>query len=448
MLSARRETTEETSSSDAGTKRIPGVVIACSRETPLLLTVPLERGRSVIGRTLADETRLPDERVSREHVEIAFDGEAWTLRDLGSTNGTFVDGVRATGQVTVDAPRAVVRIGNTILLLREDITPFRSAKVRVEDGIVIGPVLGHALAAVERAARTRPSVLLVGESGSGKEFAARRFHAAGPASTGPLVAVNCAAIPVGVAERLLFGARRGAFSGATEHANGYLQSADGGVLFLDELGELTLEVQAKLLRVIETKEVLAVGALRPQRVDVRLCFATNRNLRADVADGKFRADLYYRIQAPEVALPPVRTRREEIPWLVAQALSTIGGGQLKAHAKLVEACMLRPWPGNVRELLSEVREAGGEALDQGVTVVTSEHLREHAGEALTASSMPAATSQRRTATEPLSREAIASALEQNEQNLAAAARALGVHRTQLYRRMAELEMSTPGRKNA
>src|SRR4051812_33316235 len=141
----------------------------------MLHSVPLERGRVVIGRTLADDTRLPDERVSREHVEVLFDGKAWSLRDLGSTNGTFVDGVRATGSVTTTEPR-VVRIGNTLLLLRDDITLFRSAKVRVENGVVIGPVLAHSLGSVERAARTRASLLLVGESGSGKEFAARRFH--------------------------------------------------------------------------------------------------------------------------------------------------------------------------------------------------------------------------------------------------------------------------------
>lgn len=424
------------SSGTFGVQRVPGVLIVYSRDTPMLVAVPLERGRLILGRTLASGVSLPDQRVSREHVKIGFDGKTWTVRDLGSTNGTFLDATRASGALTLDGPR-VVRIGDTLLVLREDIAPFHSGEPRIERGMVVGATLGQALAAVERAARMRTSVLLVGESGSGKELAARRFHALGPTSKGPLVAVNCAAIPAGVAERLLFGARRGAFSGATEHADGYLQSADGGVLFLDELGELSLEVQAKLLRVIETKEVLAVGALRPQHVDVRLCFATNRDLRVAVAEGRFRADLYYRIQAPEVRLPPLRARVEDIPWLIAEALSAIGSGELSAHARLVETCMRREWPGNVRELMSEVGEAGATALDAGAVVVTPERLREGAGFALEATGGSSAQLQRARAP---SRNAIAAALEANRQNLAATARALRMHRTQLYRRMAELEM--------
>ncbi len=435
----KNETTEETSSDDVGEEPAPGVVVVCSRDTPMCVAIPLHRGRAVIGRTLPDDTRLPDERISREHVEIGFDGKTWTVRDLGSTNGTFVGGVRVSG-AAVTASSRVVRIGNTILLLREDLGSPRSGEVRIEDGIVIGPALAHSIASVERAARTRGSVLLVGESGTGKEYAARRFHEAGPASKGVLIAVNCAAIPEGVAERLLFGARKGAFSGATENSNGYLQSADGGVLFLDEFGELSLEVQAKLLRVIETKEVLAVGSSRPQHVDVRFCFATNRNLRADVAAGKFRADLYYRIQTPEVLLPPLRERLEDIPSLIAQALSSVRAG-LRPHAKFVEACMLRMWPGNIRELLSEVREAA-EGLDESAQVVMAEHLREHAGVEMA----PTSEVPRRESIERLTRDSIENALTANGRNLAATARALGVHRTQLYRRMAELEMATPGRK--
>jgi transcriptional regulator with PAS, ATPase and Fis domain len=457
----KSETTEETGSNATKAPRTPGAVVVCSRHAPMFLPIPLERGPTILGRNLPDGTRLPDERVSREHLEISVDKNTWTLRDLGSTNGTFIDGVRVAGVATreISTQPRVVRIGNTMLLLYENIEPFRASTISVIDGVVVGPTLAHTLSAVERAARLRGSVLLVGESGTGKEFAAHRFHRSGPVSSGPLVAVNCAAIPEGVAESLLFGARRGAFSGATETSLGYLQSADGGVLFLDEFGELSLEVQAKLLRVIETKEVLAVGASRPQQVDVRLCFATNRNLRADVAAGKFRADLYYRIQTPQVVLPPLRDRIAEVPWLIELALTSMGE-PLHAHARFVEACMLRSWPGNIRELLSEVREAAGAALDEGAKVVTEEHLRTHAGVELGPASLagpPSAlagvASERGSISgvsnanePPLTREAIEAELATQGQNLAATARALGVHRTQLYRRMAELEMPTPGRR--
>jgi transcriptional regulator with PAS, ATPase and Fis domain len=158
-------------------------------------------------------------------------------------------------------------------------------------------------AAIADAARDSRTLLVVGPTGAGKELAARHFHRAGPRPQGPFVAVNCATIPAGLAERVLFGAVRGAYSGADSNADGYVHAADGGVLFLDELGELELTVQAKLLRFLETREVYAVGATRPRTVDVRVCSATHRDLRAMAGRREFREDLYFRLGRPQVALP-------------------------------------------------------------------------------------------------------------------------------------------------
>jgi DNA-binding NtrC family response regulator len=286
-------------------------------------------------------------------------------------------------------------------------------------GIVCGAKLRVALDAVAQAARRDRDVLLTGESGTGKEIAARVFHEEGPRKKERFVAVNCATIPEGLAERLLFGAKKGAYSSATADAEGYMQSADGGVLFLDELGELDLGVQAKLLRVLETREVMALGATAARKIDVRICAATNRDLRAEVAAGRFRADLLYRL-SQEVALPPLRERIEEIPWYIARASS------LPPHGKLVEACLLRPWPGNVRELVREIQIACDGASDD--KALRPEHLRASAGEIVGA---PDPVGE-------LTQERIESALKANGGNVTAAARALGLHRTQLYREMKRL----------
>jgi transcriptional regulator with PAS, ATPase and Fis domain len=191
------------------------------------------------------------------------------------------------------------------------------------------------------------------------------------------VTVNCATIPKDLAERLLFGTVKGAYSGATSDAEGYLQAAHRGTLFLDEVAELEPGIQAKLLRVLETREVVPLGGTRPHPVDIGLCTATLRDLRDAVASGGFREDLYYRIGRPEVHLPPLRERPEEIPFLVEQAARSSGS---KAGAPLVEACLLRPWPGNIRELSTEVRAAAALAVAEGSDLVEPRHLAPQAGQ--------------------------------------------------------------------
>jgi DNA-binding NtrC family response regulator len=302
--------------------------------------------------------------------------------------------------------------------------------------------------------RTARSSAAPFESGAGKELAALAFHEArhGTATNAPFVAVNCAAIPEGLAERLLFGARKGAFSGATADADGYVQAADGGTLFLDEVAELDALVQAKLLRVLESREVLPLGASRPKKVTLSVCVASHKSLRDEVGAGRFREDLYYRIGRPEIRVPALRDRLDEIPRFIERELRQVDP-RLSASVAFVEACAIRAWPGNVRELLGEVRSAAHRAVQAQALVVEPEHLAGDAGKEL-ASPRPRQASDRagrsgdtssppssgedlgrkqRSSGPPPSDDDIRRVLADNAGNVRATARALGMHRNQLRR---------------
>jgi transcriptional regulator with GAF, ATPase, and Fis domain len=417
----------------------PGALIIFSGG-PLVRAHALDHKELTLGRDLPEGAPLADDWLSRRHATVRRAADRWAVRDLESRNGTFVGGERVQGEVEVDG-EPVVRIGRTVLLLLHDVRPFQSGGAPIGDGgMIAGATLARALDRVARAARLGNSVLLTGESGSGKEVAARMFHRAGPNPDGPFVAVNCAAIPEGIAERLLFGARKGAYSGASDAA-GYLEAASGGTLFLDEIGELAPAVQAKLLRALEAHEIQALGDTRPRAIDLRLVAATNRDLRVAVTTGRMREDLYYRLGKREVRLPPLRARREDIPWLVTGELARLDAG-LVSHAQLVEECCLRPWPGNIRELLAAVRQAGEDAVADGASIVLADHLMSGAGLAIRDPALapppPAAIPPARKRGGPMpTREDIESAL-RTHGSMAATARALGVHRTHLYRMVRRL----------
>jgi transcriptional regulator with PAS, ATPase and Fis domain len=365
-------------------------------------------------------------------VRLSKEAGRFRVEDLGSRNGTFVNGRRLEGVGSYAAP-LLIRIGRSLLWLVEDVRPFLGSRPTA-DGVapVLGGRLRRAWGEIALASKAGDTLCIRGESGSGKELAARAFHEAhfGSASDAPFVAVNCAAIPEGLAERLLFGARRGAYSGATADADGYCQAADHGTLFLDEIAELDPPVQAKLLRVLENREVLALGAARPRKVELRVCAASHKQLRDQVAAGRFREDLYFRIGRPEVELPPLRARIDELPWLIARELRAIDA-RLAASVTLVEACALRPWPGNVRELIGEIRTAAQRALAKGTLLVEHEQLAPEAGIALPAPTLP--FHQAQAARPQLSDQEIERALAANGGNVRGTARALGMHRNQLRR---------------
>jgi transcriptional regulator with PAS, ATPase and Fis domain len=440
---------EQHGAQPADKRPVPGLVLIFTGSRPGCGVMPFEGERLVIGRDQLPERLPPDSRMSRTHAEVRWDGQRLLVRDLGSRNGTSADGKPVPSGGEQEAVRTV-RTGTSLFLLCKDVRPFQDHRVSRVDELVLGPSLAVLWRQIDGFARADSNLFLFGESGAGKEQAVQAFHAFGPRSKRPLVAVNCGAIPEGMAERLLFGTKRGAYSGATADAPGYVQAADGGILFLDEVAELDLAIQVKLLRVLETKEVLALGDTRPQRVDFQLCVATHKDLHAEASQGRFRQDLYFRIARPEVRLPPLRERLEEIPWLielaVEQALrkmgegrqttrndvdeaSDSGSGGLSIRTAFVDACMQRVWPGNVRELLVEVRAAVHMALAEGAAKpgLEESHLAPQAGLGFTEEAQPGA------AREAPDRAALETALIEHKGNISAAARALGVHRTQLRR---------------
>ncbi|MCY0998901.1 sigma 54-interacting transcriptional regulator [Myxococcus sp. MISCRS1] len=415
----------------------PGLVQVLGAGAPVAVAVPLH-GEQALGRGTPGLSEPADPRMSRHHARVSHDGQRCWVTDLGSQNGTFVDGEPLPSGERRQVHR-VLRLGDSLFIPSADVGPLARQGVIDDGGFVRGPAMRRLLEQVSRSAQHGLTLHIHGESGAGKEGVARAFHELGPRRAGPFVAVNCAAIPLGLAERLLFGAKRGAYSGADD-AEGYLQAADGGTLFLDEVTELDLQVQAKLLRTLETHEVLPLGSARARKVDVRVCSASNRDLRAQVATGRLREDLYFRLGRPEVRLPALRQRPEELTLLVARFLQE-GPEGLGAHVSLFEACLLRAWPGNVRELRVEVRGASQEALLRGARRIEAGHLAPGAGHAFntdprerTPEEAPAPRPPRpRPPLEDSERARVEEALRAHGGNVAAAARALGMHRTHLRR---------------
>jgi DNA-binding NtrC family response regulator len=288
---------------------------------------------------------------------------------------------------------------------------------------------------VRRTAPFSTPVLVTGETGTGKELVARALHALGPRSARPYVAVNCSAIVDTLFESELFGHVRGAFTGATEHRAGLFDRAHHGVLLLDEVGELLPGMQAKLLRVLETGEVSRVGASDSRRFDVQVIAATNRDLAHEVHEGRFRADLYYRLHVAGVHVPSLRDRREDIPrlaaWFASRFAVTSGRTAHALEPSAIERLSTLDWPGNVRELRNVVERAM--MLAEGTSVGAPDIDRAASRPGPPPAAVPVVRRVRRIA--DLEREAIAQALDDTRGNKQEAARRLGISRRALYRRL-------------
>jgi Response regulator containing CheY-like receiver, AAA-type ATPase, and DNA-binding domains len=315
------------------------------------------------------------------------------------------------------------------------------------------PVMQEVFSLVQRLAPHAKVVLVSGETGTGKELAARAFHAAGTRRNKPFVTINCSAVVDTLFESELFGHVRGAFTGAVESKAGVFETAHGGTLFLDEVGELPLSVQAKLLRALEYGEVQRVGSLQPKRVDVVVVAATNRDLRADVAAGRFRGDLFYRLNVVEVILPTLRDRREDIPYLTAAFMRECAVRMRKPIQGLTpgaERVLLRArWEGNVRELKNVIERAACSRKARCCRNASSPArsdlrprrspvrgrlapLRDRGGEP--------------PPLEAIEREHILDVLRQVNGNRMAAAKVLGISRRALYRRLDRIASATRRRR--
>jgi DNA-binding NtrC family response regulator len=338
---------------------------------PEMTVTRLTGSRLLLGRAPECDVSLSVSGVSRRHAVLRPDGPIWLLEDASSTNGTFLDRRRVERGPL--APGSVIRLGEAVgVVVSGTAARVPAAFSHLADGLYGGAAFAEQLADATRVARSNLCTVVQGETGSGKEQVARALHAWSGRS-GPLVTVNCAGLPENLLESELFGYRRGAFTGADHHHLGYLRSADGGTLFLDEVIELPLSSQAKLLRALETREVVPLGETKPVAIDVRLISATQRPLEICVEEGGFRADLMARLNEYRIALPPLRARREDVPGLFGRFLSeACGGSAPPLDAKAVEALCAHDWPLNVRELRNVARRTA--VLHSHRETLRCEHL--------------------------------------------------------------------------
>jgi len=338
-------------------------------------------GEAVIGRGDDSAVRIDAAAVSRKHALLSLRAGAVTLTDAGSRNGTRVNGTRLVGERTL-AYGDVVTFGDVFAVFEEECgqSATQLCSLLPPDGyqiefgernaLVADSVMVHVYAQLQRLAVSDLSVLMTGETGTGKDLAAAALQFWSKRQAGPFVSLNCAALPDTLLESELFGYERGAFSGAVRDKPGLLEKASGGTLFLDEIGDLIPAAQAKLLRVVEDRKVQRLGSLREHHVDIRLITATHRDLPAEVAGCRFRQDLYYRLSAAVVTMPPLRARPDEVPLLARrfldEACRALARPPLTVTSGGIELLRRHTWPGNVRELKNVMEYVAATVIEGSV----------------------------------------------------------------------------------
>lgn len=343
---------------DAGRSlKMPSIRVAVTLSDQRVVTASLDLKPLTIGTSADCDLVVADPRVSRRHCELRLTERGVVLRDLGSKNGTLLGNVPL---IEVFLPLSVpVQIGNSELVIQ---TSGSSSVIPLASALNFGDALGQSFpmralfGKLERAAPTDETILLLGESGTGKEVLAKAIHQNSRRHSGPFVVVDCAAIAPNLAEGELFGHMRGAFTGAAGTQPGLLEMANGGTLFIDEIGELPLDLQPKLLRALESRQIRRLGASDYRPFDARIVAATHRNLKARVAEGAFREDLYYRLAVVTVHVPALRERKDDIPILVERFLTQRDPPRTLSDLPPNTLSLLKAheWPGNVRELRNTV----------------------------------------------------------------------------------------------
>ncbi len=414
--------------------------LVASPDTPEERSVPIGERPVRIGSDEDNDLRVDDPHVSRRHAEVRRSPDGVILRDLGSKNGTFVEGIRvkevllpAGANITIGAtPIRFVSEGERARTPRPAVSP--SGKIDLgpnKFGAAVGtsPAMRQVFALLERVSPTDLTICIGGETGTGKDVLARAVHAHSGRKNGPFVVFDCGAVAPSLIESELFGHERGAFTGAVGEHRGAFERAGSGTLFLDEVGELAIDLQPKLLRALEQRAVRRVGGTSDLAIDVRIIAATNRDLEKEVAGGRFRQDLFYRLSAAQVHVSPLRERLADLPVLVEAILSE-SGKPMKVSKDTLEALAGYDWPGNVRELKNAI--AGAAALADG-PILEPRHLIffKPRRRAPTIDSLPLAGR----SLESIERAAIAQTLRQCDGNKTKAARALGIAPSTLYEKI-------------
>jgi DNA-binding NtrC family response regulator len=407
-------------------------------------TVPVTSAGVVVGKDPTCDAPVEDPFVSSRHLRIEPQGAAWALVDLGSTNGTFIAGARiARAELPLGVP---VHLGDAELVLEPRDTLEAPRAEDFEGMISSDPAMRQVFGLVERVAPSDAAVTILGETGVGKELVARALHARSGRRDGPFIPVNCSAIAESLIESELFGHEKGAFSGAERLRKGAFEEADRGTIFLDEIGELPLDLQPKLLRVLELGEVKRVGASRPMMVSVRIVAATHRDLRAQVRAGKFREDLFYRLCVVPVTVPPLRQRKGDVRGLAESFLQRASprGMLLRWSPEALARLEGYDWPGNVRQLRNVVQRAllfRGEGLAVPPSAVTFEDTR----------TTPADTGDddtmyvRGLTLEEIEREAIRLSLRRNKGKRAAVVKELQIAKSTVMKRIGQWGLADEGR---
>jgi DNA-binding NtrC family response regulator len=316
---------------------------------------------ATVGRHPTNDLVLSDPKVSGVHLELRRVGERVHVRDAGSTNGTWLGPHRVTEMELASGGEIVV--GSTTLRLElDDAAGTAMVSLQSSFGELVGQSteMRELFATLERVAPKALSVLVQGETGTGKEEVARALHARSTRGAQPFVVIDATALPETLAESLLFGHEKGAFTGADQRRTGFFEAASGGTVFIDEIGELPAQLQSKFLRVLERQEVVRVGGNVPVKIDVRVVSATHRDLRHEIEANRFREDLYYRLAQVRMQLPPLRDRVEDIPLLCQKLLAGLAGGRdmpILIEQAAVDFLATQPWPGNVRELRNVLARA-------------------------------------------------------------------------------------------
>jgi two-component system response regulator GlrR len=378
---------------------------------------------------------LADATVSRYHVELTARPDGVLVKDLESTNGTYLGGTRVSEVIVED--QAVLSLGKTTLkvsMVEADLgTPAEQS--------IFGTAVGASAAMkqlfgiLDKVSPSDSTVLLLGETGTGKEVMARAIHARSKRAARRFVVVDCGAVAPTLIESELFGHARGSFTGAISDRNGAFLEADGGTIFLDEIGELPLELQPKLLRVLEAGTVRRVGEDKHRRVDVRVVAATHRDLESEVAAGRFRRDLYYRLAVVLVQVPPLRDRLDDLPLLSQHFVKSMGRGDFELPRSLMARFAAYHWPGNVRELRNLVERALAGADVEPLAQETATAARTlTATEAIT--DLPFKEAKERLV-ESFTKEYLVTLLEKCGGNISQMAREAGIARNYVHRLVAK-----------